>query len=150
PTSGHVGHVDTENRDLGPHSWVRHLAAHAPSLEGGAARAARFALSGPAPSGKARMADRRVGRIRERPAGQVLQAVAERQEAAEQRTIKLESSGWGGGANSRDRLVGALYALVEISLSRKSPRWAVRLRTALSHRETYRGKHGQGDDTARS
>src|SRR6266851_4400246 len=86
--AGHAGHADPENCRAGPGARLRNRPADPADLEGSVAGPARLAVPGIAPAGKARLAGRGVGRVRQREAGQVLQVVGEGPQATGERGIE--------------------------------------------------------------
>src|SRR5437868_7227907 len=76
--AGHTGHADFESRRTRAHPRLRDLAAHSADLQRRALCAARLVVSGLASPREARMADRRLGRVGERTASQVLPPVCQR------------------------------------------------------------------------
>src|SRR5216684_611298 len=135
--AGHAGHADPENRRAGAGARLRDRPANPANLEGSVAGPARLAVPRASPAGKARLAGRGVGRIRQREAGQILQVVGEGPQATGERGIELEPAGRSRGPHSSDGRIGGSYVLVEIPLPQTSARGAARHRASLSYRQAH-------------
>src|SRR5216684_3410429 len=133
--AGHAGHADPENCRAGPGARLRNRPADPADLQRSAASAARLAVPSIAPAGKARLAGRGVGRVRQREAGQVLQVVGEGPQATGERGIELEPAGGSRGPHSSDGRIGGRYVLVEITVPQGRARRATRHGASLSYRE---------------
>src|SRR6266851_3259372 len=133
--AGHAGHADSENCRAWPGARLRDRPANPADLQGSTAGAARLAVPCTAPAGKARLAGRGVGRVRQREAGQVLQVVGEGPQATGERGIELEPAGGSRGPHSSDGRIGGRYVLVEITVPQGRARRATRHGASLSYRE---------------
>lgn len=94
-----VGHADFENADSRSDARVRGGGVYSADLGGCAAGGGGSALSGAAPAGTARPAERGVGGVGEQPASQILPAYGGRAQASGRRGGPLAEDGGGDRAH---------------------------------------------------